>query len=247
MLQLRTLVYICRMVTIEITLQCPHCNSTKVIKNGRKGYADKQNYLCKNCRKQFIADNERQYNGRKVSVKQKIKKMLVRGCGVRDIAEIEQVSLWTVLASIAAIKEPIPLHNKHYDTIEIDELWSYVGNKKNKKWLIYAYCRKTGEIVGYVWGRRNKWTVKRLRKQLQERGITFKQIAMDKWESFMSVFSDCKCLIGKEFTVGIEGNNCLIRHRVRRLFRRTCCFSKKEENHYKCFDLWVQYHNFGVL
>lgn len=36
---------------------------------------------------------------------------------------------------------------------------------------------------------------------------------------------------------GIEGNNCTIRHRVRRAFRRSCNFSKKLENHFKAFDL----------
>jgi len=39
------------------------------------------------------------------------------------------------------------------------------------------------------------------------------------------------------FTVGIEGNNCKIRHRIRRGFRRSCNFSKKIENHFKAFDL----------
>jgi hypothetical protein len=34
--------------------------------------------------------------------------------------------------------------------LEVDEFWTYVGNKKNKVWLIYAYHRATGEIVSYV-------------------------------------------------------------------------------------------------
>ena len=32
----------------------------------------------------------------------------------------------------------------HYDCLEVDEFWTYVGNKKNRKWLIYAYHRATG-------------------------------------------------------------------------------------------------------
>ena len=35
----------------------------------------------------------------------------------------------------------------HYDSLEVDEFWTYVGNKKNKMWLIYAYHRATGETV----------------------------------------------------------------------------------------------------
>jgi IS1 family transposase len=34
----------------------------------------------------------------------------------------------------------------------IDEFWTYAGKKENKVWLIYAYCRETGEIVAYAWG-----------------------------------------------------------------------------------------------
>ncbi|MHA1177054.1 IS1 family transposase, partial [Psychrobacter faecalis] len=52
---------------------------------------------------------------------------------------------------------------------------------------------------------------------------------------------------GKFFTVGIEGNNCTIRHRVRRAFRRSCNFSKKLENHFKAFDLAFFYINHGYV
>ncbi|QDJ91310.1 IS1 family transposase [Acinetobacter haemolyticus] len=49
------------------------------------------------------------------------------------------------------------------------------------------------------------------------------------------------------FTVGIEGNNCKIRHRIRRGFRRSCNFSKKIENHFKAFDLTFFYINNGFI
>jgi IS1 family transposase len=32
--------------------------------------------------------------------------------------------------------------------MEIDEFWTYVEEKKNKIWLIYAYHRESGGIVG---------------------------------------------------------------------------------------------------
>ena len=48
----------------------------------------------------------------------------------------------------------IPKQNQ-YDRLEVDELWTFVGKKSNKQWLIYAYHRKTGEIVAYVWGERD--------------------------------------------------------------------------------------------
>ncbi|MDR2927624.1 MAG: IS1 family transposase, partial [Cytophagaceae bacterium] len=48
-------------------------------------------------------------------------------------------------------------------------------------------------------------------------------------------------------TVGIEGNNCRLRHRIRRAFRKTCCFSKKMKNHLKAFDIACFYSNYGYV
>ncbi|MDR2634313.1 MAG: IS1 family transposase, partial [Treponema sp.] len=36
---------------------------------------------------------------------------------------------------------------------------------------------------------------------------------------------------------GIEGNKCRLRHRIRRVFWRTCCFSERVYNHLKAFDM----------
>ena len=43
-----------------------------------------------------------------------------------------------------------------------NKFWTFVGNKNNKQWLIYAYHRETGEIVAYVWGKRDLATVQQL-------------------------------------------------------------------------------------
>ena len=105
----------------------------------------------------------------------------------------------------------------------------------------------TGEIVAYVWGKRDLATVQRLKTKLKQLGIHYTRIASDHWDSFITAFKNCKQSIGKLFTVGIEGNNCKIRHRIRRGFRRSCNFSKKLENHFKAFDLTFFYINNGFI
>jgi IS1 family transposase len=107
--------------------------------------------------------------------------------------------------------------------LEIDEFWTYARKKENKLWLIYAYCRETGEIVAYVWGRRDIKTVEKLKKKLKSLGVSCGSVAADAWESFTASFKENKHLAGKQYTKGTEGNNCRLRHRVRRAFRRTCC------------------------
>jgi IS1 family transposase len=131
--------------------------------------------------------------------------------------------------------------------LEVDEFWTYVGNKKNKVWLIYAYHRETGEIVCFVWGKRDFQTAQKLKKKMTDLGISYGSIATDNWDSFVAVFKEDNHLVGKEYTVGIEGNNCRLRHRIRRTFRKTCCFSKKLCNHIKAFNLAFFYINYGFV
>jgi IS1 family transposase/transposase-like protein len=231
---------------IKITLHCPDCQGTKIKKNGKKS-SKKQNYLCKNCKRQFIGDHALRYKGCHSQLKNKILLMLVRGIGIRDISEIENISINKVLSVLVYSNHKIQPKQSHYEQLEVDEFWTYVGNKKNKVWLIYAYHRESGEIVAFVWGKRNVRTARNLRKKLTELNISFDVICTDKWESFLSAFKNDNLIVGKKNTVGIEGNNCRLRHRIRRAFRKTCCFSKKLFNHFKAFELAFFYINFGFV
>jgi IS1 family transposase len=113
--------------------------------------------------------------------------------------------------------------------------------------LIYAYHRETGEIVTYVWGRRDIKTVEKLKERLKSLGVRCGSVAADAWERFISAFKGERHLAGKRYTMGIEGNNCRLRRRARRAFRRTCCFSKKLINHLKAFGIVFFYINFGFV
>ena len=233
-------------MTISIELNCPYCRNPTIVRNGKK-HNHTQNYLCKTCGKQFICDLERTYLGTLSNILNSIKIMLVRGVGIRDIAVILKISVKKVLKTLTSSNYKIKPAKKHYDCLEIDEFWTYVGKKTNKVWLIYAYHRETGEIVAYVWGKRDLKTAKKLRKRLEQLGVTYDEVAIDNWESFTRAFGEDKKVVGKENTEGIEGNNCRLRHRGRRAFRKTCCFSKKLKNHMKAFSMVFFYINYGYV
>jgi IS1 family transposase len=158
-----------------------------------------------------------------------------------------KISITKVLNVLKSSTYKIKPKRAHYDCLEIDEFWTYVGEKKHKVWLIYAYHRESGEIVAYVWGKRDVKTAQALRKQIQRLGISYERIATDGWDSFLAVFGEDEHLVGKKYTRGIEGNNCRLRQRIRRVFRRTCCFSKNLFNHRKAFDMAFFYINYGFL
>jgi len=231
---------------VTITLHCPDCQSANIKKNGKKT-SRKQNYFCKDCGRQFIGNHALTYKGWHSDLIQKILFMLVRGIGIRDIAIIEKVSIRKVLSTLVNSSHILTPKQSHYDSLEIDEFWTYVGNKNNKQWLVYAYHRASGEIVAFVWGKRNLKTAKMLRSKLLTLGVSFDTVYSDNWESFRVAFVSYNHITGKENTVGIEGNNCRLRHRIRRAFRKTCCFSKKFTNHIKAFNLAFFYINNGVV
>jgi IS1 family transposase len=69
--------------------------------------------------------------------------------------------------------------------------------KQSKVWLIYAYDRESGEIVSFVWGKRDLKTAKKLRKRLRAAGITYDSISTDNRESFIIAFKSDNHVIGK--------------------------------------------------
>jgi len=139
---------------INIELKCPHCHSPPIVRNGKKRNHT-QNYLCKTSRTQFISDHERTYNGTLSTIVNSIKLMFVRGVGIRDISVILKISIGKVLQTLKSTKYQIQPAKTQYRCLEIDEFWTYGGRKTNKIWLIYAYERGSGEIVAYVWGKRD--------------------------------------------------------------------------------------------
>jgi IS1 family transposase len=176
------------------------------------------------------------YQGCLSRVVEMVKIMPVRGIGIRDISAVLKISITKVLKVLKSTKYQIKPKQTHYDRLEVDEFWTYVGKKKNKVWLIYAYHRGSGEIVAYVWGKRDLKTAKKPGKRLRRLGISYDRVATDDWDSFVSAFTEDNHDTGKKHTAGIEGNNCRMRHWIRRAFRRMCCFSRKLRNHWKALS-----------
>jgi len=83
-------------------------------KNGKKSYG-KQNYLCKSCLRQFIGDYALSYKGWYSELIRKILLMLVRGIGIRNIVEIENISIKKILSTLVNSNRIIKPKQSHYD------------------------------------------------------------------------------------------------------------------------------------
>jgi hypothetical protein len=107
--------------------------------------------------------------------------MPVHGTGIRDVAEIENISIKKVLSVLVHSRHIIRLERQYYDCLEVDEFWTYVEKKSRKVWLICAYYRETGEIAAFVWGKRDLKTAKELKMKLSDSGVSYGSIATDEW------------------------------------------------------------------
>ena len=113
-------------ITLEI--KCPTCLSDSIKKNGIK-VDGKQNYQCKDCKRQFIGDHALSYLGCNSGITRKILQLMVRGSGIRDIAEVERISIGKVLRTLTESAYQIQPKQSHYESLEVDEFWTFVEIK----------------------------------------------------------------------------------------------------------------------
>ena len=114
---------------------------------------------------------------------------------------------------------------------ELDEMWSYVGKKTNPRWLWHAIDRKTGQVVAYVFGRRKDEVFLQLKTLLEPFGI--KRYCTDGWGAYERHLPVELHQVGKQNTQRIERKHLSLRTRIKRLVRKTICFSKTELMHDK--------------
>jgi insertion element IS1 protein InsB len=55
---------------------------------------------------------------------------------------------------------------------EVDEMWSYVGKKREPRWLWHAIDHHSGQVLAYVLGRRTDEVFLKLKGLLEPFGIT---------------------------------------------------------------------------
>jgi insertion element IS1 protein InsB len=128
---------------------------------------------------------------------------------------------------------------------ELDEMWSYVSSKKNPRWLWHAIDRSTGQVLAYVFGRRKDEVFLQLKKLLEPFGI--KRYCTDGWGAYERHLPAQRQEIGKRKTQRIEQKHLRLRTRIKRLVRKTICFSKTEEMHDIVIGLFINRYEFGLL
>ena len=126
---------------------------------------------------------------------------------------------------------------------ELDEMWSFVGSKANQRWLWHAIDHRTGEVLAYVFGKRKDEVFEQLKALLEPFGI--QQFYTDDWGAYERHLDQERHTIGKRNTQKIERKHLTLRTRIKRLARKTICFSKLEKIHDIVIGLFINRFEFG--
>lgn len=127
---------------------------------------------------------------------------------------------------------------------EIDEQWSFVGNKSNQRWIWYAVEHSTNVILAYVFGKRKDIVFKELKALLIP--LKIKRFYTDDWGAYERYIEPNKHEVGKRNTQKIERKNLNLRTWIKRLTRKTICFSKSEKMHDIVIGLLINKVEFSV-
>jgi len=128
---------------------------------------------------------------------------------------------------------------------ELDEMWGFVRTKANPRWLWHAIDHHTGHVLAYVFGRRKDEVFLKLKRLLEPFGIT--RYYTDGWGAYERHLDPEQHRVGKDYTQKIESKHIRLRTRIKRLVRRTICFSKTERMHDLVIGLFINRYEFGRL
>src|ERR1043166_8245205 len=126
---------------------------------------------------------------------------------------------------------------------EIDEMWSFVGAKATERWLWHALDHHTGRVLAYVVGTRKDATFLKLRALLAPFGIT--RYYTDKAGVYQRHLSPEEHTVGKLGMQKSERKHLTLRTRLKRLARKTLCFSRSCVMHDLVIGLYMNYVEFG--
>ncbi|SDR89416.1 Transposase and inactivated derivatives, IS1 family [Mucilaginibacter mallensis] len=214
---------------------CNGCNGL-TIKHGLVHC--RQRYRCKNCKRTQMGLYKN--NACSLFINNKIVNYIKEGCGIRSIARLLQISTSTVLRRIKdianCIKKPLMRSGRIF---EVDELRTYIGNKNKECWVIYALDKETGQVADLKVGRRTKTNVKRVIDTLLI--AKCKQIYTDGLGLYQQILPTTIHKVKRYGTNKIERKNLSLRTHLKRLNRRSICYSKKAVMLEACLKIYFWY------
>ena len=122
-------------------------------------------------------------------------------------------------------------------------MWSFVGSKRQQRWLWHAIDHHTGQVLAYVFGTREDETFFQWQDLLVPLGIT--HLYTDGWGAYRRHLDPCRHTVGQKHTQKIERKHITFRTRIKRLTRKTIGFSRSILMHDLVVGLFITRYAFG--
>ena len=135
------------------------------------------------------------------------------------------------------------LPREEVEEAELDEMWSFVFTKEQQRWLWVAIDHETRAILAFVFGERKDVVFRELKSLLSPFNIT--RFYTDDWGAYERNLKEFEHHVGKRNTQRIERKNLNLRTRIKRLCRKTICYSKSVEMHDIVIGLVINILEFG--
>ncbi len=243
----------------EIT--CPNCTNTQLMKSGRSD-GGVQRYRCQtsDCpTNTFML--EYCYKACEFGIQEQIVEMTINSSGTRDTARVLKINKNTVTRTLKNKESSLVQMNPLFQTFdqgrplevrleqvcceetEVDDQWSFVGNKSNQCWLWHAVDHKTNTVLAYDFGKCKGIVFKELKALLGSLNVS--RYYTDDCGDYDRHFDAETHEIGKRNTQKIDRKNLNFRSWIKRLTRRTICFSKLEKMHDIVIGLLINKVKFG--
>ena len=130
--------------------------------------------------------------------------------------------------------------------IELDEMWTFVGSRKNEVWIWLALEVNSRKVIGYTVGDRSINTFKRLwdaiHPKIKRKAIFY----TDRWDAY-NLIPYKQRIIKKGGTNHIERLFLTLRNDNHRFARKTIRFSKSLEMLEISLRLWIHYYNSSTV
>ena len=139
--------------------------------------------------------------------------------------------------------EAVEVEIQKVEAAEMDEMWSFVGKKAQQRWLWHAIDHTSRVILAYVCGTHEDEIFLQLKEYLRPFGIT--RFYTDNGGVYSRHLSPDHHEVGKQNTQRIERKHLTLRTRIKRLARKTICFSKSIQMHDIVLGLFVNRYEFA--
>jgi insertion element IS1 protein InsB len=133
--------------------------------------------------------------------------------------------------------------------LELDELWSFVHRRANKRWIWIALCRATRQVVAYAQGDRSEATCRLLWSRVPD-AYRAGHCYTDFWAAYANVVPQAQHTAGDKgsgLTAHVERWNNTLRQRLARFVRQTLSFSKSDAMHEICLRLFLHRYNLSLI